>query len=240
MKAQDVRGRPILFIGPMVRAILDGQKTETRRLVKAKTQPWEHHHEESGCCPSDWTPVPEEKLHPDQAGWWWATACHADEPIGRCPYGEPGDQLWVRETWAVMARCDNTKPRDLVSPKRPTLWYRADELMGIHSNLRLRGRWRPSIHMPRWASRLTLDVIEVRVERLQDITEEGAQAEGHDPSPQPATINGKPGRVAIFDPIKWFAVEWEKLNGDRDGASWTANPWVWVVRFQAAASNARS
>jgi hypothetical protein len=140
----------------MVRAVLDGRKTETRRVMKLKTRPWERYYEESGCCQSDWTPTPGEQLHPDQApDWWWVTTCHADYLIGRCPFGVAGDRLWVRETWCCAS------PTEVV--------YRADGEMADHfPEDHNEGKWRPSIHMPRWASRITLEVTEVRVERLQD------------------------------------------------------------------------
>src|SRR5690606_9887391 len=93
-----------------------------------------------------------------------------------CPYGEPGDHLWVRETWAVGRVFDRTRPSEIPTVERDIpVWWRADDALEESVN---RGRWRTSLHMPRWASRITLEVTEVRVQRLQEITEEDAIAEG--------------------------------------------------------------
>lgn len=184
--------RPILFSWPMVRAILTGTKTQTRRVVK---------------------PAPDWK------------------PVG-CPYGQPGDRLWVREThylhgvWSVR-KDDGGKRRWTFHPSRD---------MGVQftePNGFIKGRsttvhgWyrRPSIHMPRWASRITLEVTGVRVERLQDISEADAIAEGVNNS-----LHLPGGRFAREN----FAHLWWTINGD---GSWEANPWVWVVEFRRVASS---
>lgn len=171
-----MKERPILFSGPMVRAILEGRKTQTRRVVK---------------------PQP---AHIAGIG----TVLNIDTITGKaCPYGKPGDRLWVRETWDGV-RLDGGGA--LVS-------YRADGDKPVTDD----GRWHPSIHMPRWASRITLEVVSVRVERLQEISEEDAMAEG----------------VALAEnyrgPVAHFASLWEQINGL---GSWNANPWVWVVEFR--------
>ena len=214
-----MKERPILFSGPMVRAILSGTKTQTRRVLKP--QPYF-----------------------DNRGllWWeWSRSAGSasidpvgqpsDEWLKHCPYGAPGDVLWVRETWA---------PSDLA----PVL-YRAD---GPVRN----GRWRPSIHMPRWASRLSLRIKSVRVERLQDITEADAIAEGAhrmtctqglqwaDGSPKGATWSMQRPHPAEADPENGhrhclgsarmaFANLWQSING---AGSWAANPFVWVIEFE--------
>ncbi len=213
-----VSEKPILFSAPMVLAILDGRKTVTRRLVKPSKRgrvdltDGGHPVYVSGA--------------PDDGG----------EPIP-CPYGAAGDRLWVRETWAAFTtpthecgECDliDGPPSEMRSTAQ---WVPNEDLVFRADGKSNPSRWRPGIHMPRWASRITLDVTDVRVERLQDITEEDARAEGVTLGElQPATINGAPGKVAIYDPVKAFAVLWDQVNGER--APWSSNPYVWVVEFR--------
>lgn len=198
--------RPIVFSAPMIRALLDGRKTQTRRVLKP--QPYEFD------------------------GRWWVVDrhsgdCHLDMwargDVGCRPYF-PGDRLWVRETFAFDDDGHEEWPL-----------YRADgaTLPTLHPN-RKPARWRPSIHMPRWASRLTLIVTGVRVQRVQDISEEDAVAEGAE-------------RLAMDDDGKFyqhdagthrtgFAGLWEHLNGPR-GFGWDANPWVVALTFTAHRCN---
>lgn len=187
--------RPILFNGPMVRAILDGRKTETRRVVEPQPDP---------VCTdiAQW---------PSQRGsaWWSPGYLNADAewdflPDIRCPYA-PGDLLWVREAF-------NPHYFGMRSAA-----YRAD-WNGTAADVTTEPRWTPSIHMPRWASRITLRVEEVRIERLQGIGEGGAQREGVD-----ADLRRESRRAA-------FARLWDAINAGR-GYSWASDPWVWVVRF---------
>ncbi|WP_409286575.1 hypothetical protein [Pseudomonas aeruginosa] len=226
MSAEKPRERPILFNDQMVRAILEGRKTVTRRVV---------------------TPQPDflgSMVDPNTPFKTLDAGLHARIT---CPYGQPGDRLWVRETWTDVNMCG-----------APALAYRADEdirdLMEEPGFLDDRGafnyddprvkpypfacwyaeldqaRWRPSIHMPRWASRILLEITAVRVERLQDISEEQALAEG---------VHGEPcdhARQACSDIGCWgdtakgaFGFLWEQLNG---AGAWQANPWVWVVEFK--------
>jgi len=183
-----MKERPILFSGPMVRAILEGRKTQTRRVVKP--QP--------GCDPRD-----------DE---------HLD--MGRCPYGQPGDRLWVREAWHTDERdleYARAKHEDAMSDS--PIYYRADP-----ENDNAGCTWRPSIHMPRWASRITLEITRVRVERLQEISEKDAIAEGADPYLHPV----HPGREGLRH-VDGFRSLWESINGP---GSWDANPWVWVIEFK--------
>lgn len=170
----------------MVRAILEGCKTQTRRIVKP--QPIEH----NGVC--EYGPAIAGSMH----------ALHQWMISNKCPYGKPGDRLWVRETWGKVHY-------EGVDPD-PTYFYRADETDPEKNALI---RWRPSIHMPRWASRIILEVVSVRVERLQGISEEDAKAEGI------------PEECANIS-IDTFAALWQSINGP---GSWEANPWVWVVEF---------
>ena len=192
--------RPILFSAPMVRAILAGAKTQTRRAVKFK--PW--HQIEAR---DDGSPWP----------WMYDDERVADHWVP-CPYGQPGDRLWVRETHMDLGAC---------------YLYRADDSAEQERALVAPGqRWRPAIHMPRAASRITLEITAVRVERLQDISEADAKAEGisefvggwwceHDDAEQ----------IAGMTPQEGYAHLWERING---AGSWAENPWVWVVTFQRA------
>ena len=181
--------RPILFSGPMIRAILAGTKTQTRRVWK-----------EARLAPRD--------------------LAIGDRSIA-CPYGEAGDRLWVRETWATVKWFDDTNAASCWKNERPpALYFAADT--GAYLTSEHRGRWRPSIHMPRWASRLTLEVVSVRVERVQDISEADALAEGIDW----AGCNHAYGQT-----ISAFAGLWDSIN-DARGYGWKVNPWVWVVEFK--------
>jgi hypothetical protein len=224
MTTTTVREKPILFSGPMVRAILDGKKTQTRRVVKPQ-------------------PAPGELIKKTKASMIPDAAHLADDLFDagvrldlppHCPYGQPGDRLWVREAW--------TPDHADFYPHFRTC-YRADggfeyernergEVYSSESKRWYPFRWRPSIHMPRWASRLTLEITNVRVERLQEISEADAQAEGVEPGCLTCGENcidrGGCGwcRPAYRDS---FAYLWMELNG-RD--SWDANPWVWVIEFR--------
>lgn len=205
-----MKERPILFSAPMVRALLDGRKTQTRRIIKPQPQCGVGRYTEDG------TPGEVDWVLLDEDG----------DPIDialRCPYGAPGDRLWVKETYAVD-----------VSGCLRGLSYRAD-----HQDPRGDGpahpmRWRPSIYMPRWASRLTLEVTQVRVERLQDISEADAIAEGIEPVPG-GYRNYMPEREAqgiatsFASPRESFFSLWESIHGADSLAS---NPWDWVVEFK--------
>ncbi|HCL3994841.1 TPA: hypothetical protein N2B70_001863 [Pseudomonas aeruginosa] len=203
MSAETPRERPILFNDQMVRAILDGRKTVTRRIVKPQPSlPTTHWWPSNGRGPQWMADGPSEATGGTRQTWGWK----------ECPFGKPGDRLWVRETFADIG-C--------------RLTYRADLYDGAHCMVK---KWIPSIHMPRSASRVLLEITAVRVERLQDISEEQALAEG---------VRGEPcdhARQACSDIGCWgdtakgaFGFLWESLNGE---GSWAANPWVWVVEFK--------
>lgn len=243
--------RPILFSGAMVRAILDGRKTQTRRVVKL---PWKVESEIGG------RPF---RIHRDQCGVDDCDFRHTDDPrddetldcggyeldlegrAARSLYGAPGDRLWVRETWGLPPSYDPKKHGDLKSmPRIGPVCFAADYTTpdGALRPAWDGGKWRPSIHMPRWASRLTLEVTWVRVERLQAISEEDAKAEGARHFPDLPV-----GPIGHYSPPRWsmeapentdqclgsprwaFANLWQKLNG---AGSWDANPWVWVITFK--------
>lgn len=224
--------RPILFSGPMVRAILAGTKTVTRRLVKPAPVRWVTPREECATTPEVWQTT-------GHSGRWSCHGATGDETRA-CPFGVPGDRLWVRETWAAVHfsaeyvdgfptgysddwEGSKTIPKDSCDG----YWvpqYAADP----HHETSAEDRgwaWRPSIHMPRWASRLTLEVVSVRVERLQEITEEDARAEGITnlrTQTGPTTLAGRPWATES-------RLLWDSINGER--ASWESNPWVWRVEF---------
>lgn len=193
--------RPILFSGAMVRAILAGTKTQTRRVVK----PQPYVDAQGNAC---WNGS---NFGQDGRGPLLRSLA-SPVPSSRtkrvhCPYGAPGDRLWGRETWC---------------PLTLGFAYAADPIW----NGAPAGRWRPSIHMPRAASRITLEITGVRVERLQDISEADAMAEGC--SLECMTPTGDDSGSAIHGPGGYIAL-WESINGP---GSWDANPWVWVVEFK--------
>ena len=227
--------RPILFSGPMVRALLEGRKTQTRRVVKPQPAP--------------------NQPHDGGTTWHFDARRGVHVPCGSvghlsvkekgglaCPYGQPGDRLWVRETWAPHA--DELQHYSATTPASASIYYQADGGLWGDDDMRAgRGwfvpgdphvnRWHPSIHMPRWASRLTLEVTGVRVERLQDISESDARAEGvaRNPAQEGTWLDYPAGTSAAGwkDPQRSFQSLWETINGPD---SWAANPWVWVVEFR--------
>jgi hypothetical protein len=175
--------RPIIFNDAMVRAILSGAKTETRRPLKKQI---------------DVMAVPMPNL----------------PRLADCPFGVPGDTLWVRECW----RPEHLDTSVEYRADKGAKWFDASMMRtgdyddAVRWSKKLAGGlWAPSIHMPRWAARTVLDVLEVRVERLQDMSEEDARAEG-------------------FDGLAEFILTWESIY--LATASWASNPWVWVVRFK--------
>ncbi|HID3459572.1 TPA: hypothetical protein ACXE2W_002226 [Serratia marcescens] len=228
-----MKERPVIFNGEMVRAILHGRKTQTRRVMKVQPKPSETRPGdfwfsskklESMVHVSDFTP-----------GNSPIADCHLFFQEHCCPFGQVGDRLWVRETFA-----------DVNTDGGPAFTYRADH--GLKFCLddespvdydRYPGKnfamwcsdlwngedghsWSPSIHMPRWASRITLEITAVRVERLNDISEEDAKAEGVAPSQHIITPPEALYRVG-------FLKLWQSIYGEE---SWRANPWVWVIEFR--------
>ena len=220
----DIKERPILFSAPMVRAILEGRKTVTRRPVKG------------GQIPTEDTSVPAGERQRWSAigqrdpryGFCVFGATDAEcakelEEFAPCPYGRRGERLWVRETWYCdhdeVQRGPYLQPADMTdldeARANGDLLYAADGLTPYEQE---QPTWKPSIHMPRWASRILLELTDVRVERLQDISREGCIAEGSD--------------LPVADHLDraWhvqFQRLWESTGGD-----WDANPWVWVVEFK--------
>jgi hypothetical protein len=214
-----MRERPILFSAPMVRALLAGTKTQTRRVVKEPISGWLNNANGS------------HKVLDGQVFNY-----SFDEPLGTCPYGQPGDHLWVRETWS--SDFAGHYPHDRI-------WYAADDdrqhdievrngVRGIYSpesQQFVPFRWRPSIHMPRSACRLVLEITGVRVERLQDISQADAMAEGvwtAGVAKESGILDRSPGG-GVLNHIGAFRNLWEEING---AGAWQANPWVWVVEFR--------
>ena len=210
-----MRERPILFSAPMVKALLAGTKTQTRRIVKQ--QDCIHGPTASGGL--FWIP---EGMQGDPE-----PNCPTVLASSRCPYGQPGDRLWVKETWKADQIWDGHRPLDI--PEGEAVLYTADE----HATRIVPfgwGRGRPSIFMRRWMSRITLELTSVRVERLNAISEEDAQAEGvvgcARQNSYPRGCEGLPQRAE-------YAILWESINGS---GSWAANPWVWVLSFRRVAA----
>lgn len=224
-----MKERPILFSGPMVRAILAGTKTQTRRVAPIASLDIRHHDREIVTWGVKFSKPVKGAISSHSGGK--LTEDQARNVIGSmfCPYGAPGDRLWVRETWG-----DCTPGADALSGTHyDTPWYRADA--DSHGLLGHDGvgpvyvediKWRPSIHMPRWASRITLEITAVRVERLQDISAEDAMAEGVEIWRNAETFKGL---AACSAHHYEFEDMWTHINGP---GSWDANPWVWVIEFR--------
>jgi len=195
-----VKEHGMIFNGEMVRALLDGRKTQTRRPYSWKRQP-----------------AMEMVERDDGSLWPWAEDCENGGDIWiQCPFGEVGDRIWVRETFGDCG---------------VRLVYRADNDDGAKCKVE---RWTPSIHMPRWASRILLEITNVRVERLNSISEEDCWAEGIE------AVDGLFENTEIIDMARkigccvedskpMFALLWQSIYG---ADSWQANPWVWVIEFK--------
>lgn len=217
-----MKERPIIFSAESVRGILAGTKTQTRRAIQALP---------NGLPPRCYVGRNEER-------WTFTGGDRAGDAHGLlCPYGAPMDRLWVRETWASDDAADDAPPKVLSATSR--VWYAA---ASNSTSMVARGRWRSPIHMPRWASRLTLEVTEVRVERLQSITEADAKAEGVQPFFERFPSVGRDQRLTSGDlaaerPHRAsYAVAWDEINGDRlvggQPIRWIENPWIWAVTFR--------
>lgn len=211
-----MKERPILFNGEMVRAILEDRKTQTRREI---TPQFSIVH----------------AIYPDSS-ILTNRIFRGDDQTIHCPFGTVGDRLWVRETFY----------NDI--PEEKTLehvYYRADgecceQIPECQCASVGKTKWIPSIHMPRWASRITLEITDIRVQRLKDISEEDAWAEGCKrglptdnggffpaEEPDPSGVGHRGWDCAV----DWYTDLWESINGE---GSWDNNPWVWVISFRVA------
>ena len=210
-----MKERPFLFKAQRVKAILAGHQTQMRMIVKP--QP-----EEASYDPSMRDGV-----------WEWCADMDEDEvpnSVGRIPpHGQPGDRLWVRETTCIAPkdwgpRDDSCIPDDEHCLRHVS--YKADG----HSEEAMRDyglKWTPSIHVPRWASRITLEITDVRVHRIQDISSMDARAEGHPTKPW-----NEHAKIVHDDAARdWFMDLWDSINAKR-GYSWDSNPWVWCYTFK--------
>jgi hypothetical protein len=232
-----MKERPILFSGAMVRALLAGTKTQTRRPVKPQ-------------------PIADAKfsggfyLPPKNRTEGAQISVEAPYVHIVCPYGQPGDRLWVRESWQYADWTDDGYPfigfhadaARLLRDRIPEEWAMRVEdawiTLSAPANFDIDQRaadrrWRPSIHMPRWASRITLEITNVRVERLQDINEADSQAEGATSIPDHCDhVRLSCADIGCSGPQPYrvgFRSLWQSINGP---ASWDANPWVWAVEFR--------
>lgn len=202
-----MKERPILFSGEMVRAILAGRKTQTRRVIKGDPELTEN----GGFS------------YADRKGNRWLCGMGTDRAgtirnfmkSWPCPYGQPGDRLWVRETHMI---------EDYYADGKQVVLYRAD-----YEDKILGKGWKPSIHMPRWASRITLEITGVRVERLNDISEQDAAAEGVEKAFGSSYKHYLDDKKDCGYATASFSSLWESING---AGSWQQNPWCWVIEFK--------
>jgi len=194
----EVKARPILFSDAMVRALLEGRKTQTRRVVK---------------------PQPYHVDHGGKSGAVIGNRAGFVEAL--CPYGKTGDLLYVRECWAYQIHSLSAK-----TAEEGPFEYRADG----SEQYRLCDRWRPSIHMPRWASRLTLRISDVLIHRLRYMTEGDVISEGISAPPMIRTS------IQVNQLWEDWVSLWDSINAAR-GYGWDANPWVWVLKFDVIQKN---
>ncbi len=213
-----MREHPILSRGDMVKASLEGRKTQTRRVITPIIS------SEGFKYPI--TDVPEQST----TSPYYSIFTGEQHAFKKCPYGVPGDILWVRETWRTAKGLDKYPPR-MTGPKSP-FQYKSDMASIRGSDVTKYspwGRWRASIHMPRWASRIDLEIIDIRTEQVQDISDEDIIAEGilGDSYLEELNITGRDPRSARG----YFMELWNSINEKR-GYGWDKNPLVWVVKFK--------
>ena len=206
-----MKERPILFSAEMVRAILEGRKTQTRRVMK-------------------WQPDYDAIIDVGEIGSSRGVAYIGNSTSGGirnrapCPYGQLGDRLLVRETFRVI---DQTQPRIAIDYRSDPeeKWNRIGDLLGDGK------KWTPSIHRPRWASRILLEITDVRVELVQEISEDDAKAEGAALEFAGAAFAAKHGSLLGRQYRYGFVHLWDSINAAR-GVGWDVNPWVWVIEFR--------
>jgi hypothetical protein len=233
-----VKERPILFSAPMVRAILAGTKTQTRRVVKPQPD---------GVTGATW--LERDGLYFPCRDELCRGMLDAVGPGIKCPFGAPGDRLWVREAWHSCPHCPQHQPLGYMAYRaggwRTGTARSDDDARPLPTKCAAHG-YKPSIHMKRHASRIDLEVTGVRVERLQSISLDDAKAEGArrfaEGTLPPSFMGNKGPGWSMVDPKDFghtlgspqmaFANLWENINGADPAKAWAANPWVWVVEFR--------
>lgn len=224
-----MKERGMIFNGEMVRAILDGRKTQTRRIMAIQPE-----HSELGL-----RRVIDSKNGRDNGKYFWsqsdARGLKMRSKVFGCPYGEVGDRIWVRETYQGplfdYERMESYLEDSSKFEKPEFCVYRADgnpapEFYDADDNLHC--GWRPSIHMPRWDSRILLEITVIRVERLNTISQADAIAEGAPPSHPSIDCVSQEYGFPDFS-RSWFGQTWQHIYGEE---SWQSNPWVWVIEFK--------
>lgn len=204
---------PIIFSSESVKAILDGRKTQTRRIIKLPKEPKE------GCGKANWDLATKPQWAKDNEFAFIDMAFPTDTypTMARCSYGKVGDLLWVKEGWACAG--------DIRMQARGAVVYKAD--YGDTGKF----KFKSPIHMPKWAARIWLEITGIKVETLQEITIEDIWAEGRSPS-----LSDDEDYSAGYE---WFADLWDSINAKR-GFGWESNPWVWVIEFKKSAESAKS
>ncbi|MFV8874496.1 hypothetical protein ABQ359_22235 [Serratia fonticola] len=205
-----MKERPVLFNGDMVRAILDGRKTQTRRMVKPQREG------------PVWSAKPAQNPRYERHthDWWLPTGTKPYSALPPCPYGAVGDRIWVRETFMDLTGTGI----EAITGQFEGYAYRADTppgSLGDETRKEYKLKWTPSLHMPRSACRLVLEITGVRVERLNDISNDDAKAEGY-----PAEREADGGSC---DPWLWFRDLWDGIYPEQ---TFKDNPWVWVIEFK--------
>ena len=239
-----MKERGMIFNAEMVRAILDGRKTQTRRVMKVQPES-----SQLGLLL-----ITDSTKRSDIGKYHWAesnaTGNHVRSKLFSCPFGAVGDRIWVRETWAILGNedgcCIDWEEKLCKADERSAariyrasceqrpgnygLWSIPDDAdWKPHTkDYQYEGAWRPSIHMPRWASRILLEITNVRVERLNAISPADAIAEGAPPSHPSIDCVSQEYGFPDFS-RSWFGQTWQHIYGEE---SWDANPWVWVIEFE--------
>ncbi|ENG1126333.1 hypothetical protein ABS555_002608 [Salmonella enterica subsp. enterica serovar Newport] len=220
-----MKERGMIFNGEMVRAILEGRKAQTRRPFNWRRQP-----------------AMEMAERDDGSLWPWAEDCERGGDIWfACPFGEVGDRVWVRETWQAIhddvdefGHVEERTYAPSIPKEKDRYWHTVyAEHFGDESREDRGFPWRPAIHMPRWASRITLEITDVRVERLHSISERDALREGLFQLPASGRYCLQPGMqyfgMASHSAKEVYSWLWASIYGEE---SWAANPWVWVIEFK--------
>jgi hypothetical protein len=215
-----VKERPILFSGAMVKAIMSGRKTQTRRVIK---------------------PQPVNAIFHN--GNWIEAKCELSnkDRVLKCPYGLINDRLWVRETWRIWEGASFSETGEPYDPdvivgslSGIDIEYLKSRPIEYMADSQDEGPWRPSIFMPRWVSRISLEIVDIRVERVQDISEEDAKHEGVRGIPKWESFTGLKCESMGFYPYERrraaFGLLWDSINGKK--YPWESNPWVWVIEFK--------